>query len=361
MKKILVIFIILCCNLTVYAISDSATSSVVLDTSSRRILYQKNKDEKRLIASITKIMTAVVAIENKNLDDVVTVGEEVLPMYGSNIYIEVGEKMTLRNLLYGLLLRSGNDAAVVLAKYVGGSEENFVKMMNKKAQEIGMKNTIFSNSHGLDEDTQNYSTAYDMALLSSYASTLLDYCDISSTKKWTVSTGEKTYVWYNRNKLLKSYKYATGGKTGYTPKAGRTLVTTANKNNLNLTAVTLNDGDEYYDHEKLYEYVFSLYDNILLIDKNNFSVENFNYDGNVYVKESFFYPLTKKEQKLVKVVSDIYTDGDFKDDEKIGDVIVSLNDKEIYREDIYVTTLKKSEKKENFFVRIFNFFKNLFN
>ena len=234
-------------------------------------------------------------------------------------------------------------------------------MMNKKAQEIGMKNTTFSNSHGLDEDTQNYSTAYDMALLSSYASTLLDYCDISSTKKWTVTTGEKTYVWYNRNKLLKSYKYATGGKTGYTPKAGRTLVTTANKNNLNLTAVTLNDGDEYYDHEKLYEYVFSLYDNILLIDKNNFSVENFNYDGNVYVKESFFYPLTKKEQKLVKVVSDIYTDGDFKDDEKIGDVIVSLNDKEIYREDIYVTTLKKSEKKENFFVRIFNFFKNLFN
>ncbi len=234
-------------------------------------------------------------------------------------------------------------------------------MMNKKAQEIGMKNTIFSNSHGLDEDTQNYSTAYDMALLSSYASTLLDYCDISSTKKWTVSTGEKTYVWYNRNKLLKSYKYATGGKTGYTPKAGRTLVTTANKNNLNLTAVTLNDGDEYYDHEKLYEYVFSLYDNILLIDKNNFSVENFNYDGNVYVKESFFYPLTKKEQKLVKVVSDIYTDGNFKDDEKIGDAIVSLNDKEIYREDIYVTTLKKSEKKENFFVRIFNFFKNLFN
>ena len=112
MKKILVIFIILCCNLTVYAISDSATSSVVLDTSSRRILYQKNKDEKRLIASITKIMTAVVAIENKNLDDVVTVGEEVLPMYGSNIYIEVGEKMTLRNLLYGLLLRSGNELAL---------------------------------------------------------------------------------------------------------------------------------------------------------------------------------------------------------------------------------------------------------
>ena len=103
----------LSCNLTVYAISDSATSSVVLDTSSRRILYQKNKDEKRLIASITKIMTAVVAIENKNLDDVVTVGEEVLPMYGSNIYIEVGEKMTLRNLLYGLLLRSGNELALM--------------------------------------------------------------------------------------------------------------------------------------------------------------------------------------------------------------------------------------------------------
>ena len=110
-------------------------------------------------------MTSVIAIENKNLDDVVVVGEEVLPMYGSNIYIEVGEKLTLRDLLYGLLLRSGNDAAVAIATFVGGDEKNFVKMMNEKAKQLGMNNTVFNNSHGLDEDTKNYSTAYDMAFI----------------------------------------------------------------------------------------------------------------------------------------------------------------------------------------------------
>ena len=306
-----------------------------------------------------KIMTAVVAIENKNLDDVVEIGEEVLPMYGSNIYIEVGEKMTLRDLLYGLLLRSGNDAAVAIATYVGGTEEKFVEMMNEKAKELGMKNTAFKNSHGLDEDTQNYSTAYDMALLSSYANTLLEYCEITSTKKWTVSNEKKSYIWYNRNKLLSSYKYATGGKTGYTPKAGRTLVTTANKNNLNLTIVTLNDNNEYVTHESLYEYIFSKYENVLLIDKNNFHVDDFFYEGDIYVENSFSYPLTETEKKLTKTVVDIYKLDNYKDKDKVGEVMVLLNEKELYKENIYVRTT--TEEKEGILTKIINFFKGLLN
>ncbi len=304
-------------------------------------------------------MTAVVAIENKNLDDVVEIGEEVLPMYGSNIYIEVGEKMTLRDLLYGLLLRSGNDAAVAIATYVGGTEEKFVEMMNEKAKELGMKNTVFKNSHGLDEDTQNYSTAYDMALLSSYANTLLEYCEITSTKKWTVSNEKKSYIWYNRNKLLSSYKYATGGKTGYTPKAGRTLVTTANKNNLNLTIVTLNDNNEYVTHESLYEYIFSKYENVLLIDKNNFHVDDFFYEGDIYVENSFSYPLTETEKKLTKTVVDIYKLDNYKDKDKVGEVTVLLNEKELYKENIYVRTT--TEEKEGILTKIINFFKGLLN
>ena len=306
-----------------------------------------------------KIMTAVVAIENKNLDDVVEIGEEVLPMYGSNIYIEVGEKMTLRDLLYGLLLRSGNDAAVAIATYVGGTEEKFVEMMNEKAKELGMKNTVFKNSHGLDEDTQNYSTAYDMALLSSYANTLLEYCEITSTKKWTVSNEKKSYIWYNRNKLLSSYKYATGGKTGYTPKAGRTLVTTANKNNLNLTIVTLNDNNEYVTHESLYEYIFSKYENVLLIDKNNFHVDDFFYEGDIYVENSFSYPLTETEKKLTKTVVDIYKLDNYKDKDKVGEVTVLLNEKELYKENIYVRTTTK--EKEGILTKIIDFFKGLLN
>ena len=177
-KKIVLLIILFFITTNVYAISDTAKSTVVIDNESKRVLYEKNKDEQRLIASITKIMTAVIAIENKNLDDIVTIGEEVLPMYGSNIYIEVGEKMSLRDLLYGLILRSGNDAAVAIATYVGKTEENFVKLMNKKAEDLGMTNTIFHNSHGLDDtEEKNYSTAYDMAILSSYANTLLEFCE----------------------------------------------------------------------------------------------------------------------------------------------------------------------------------------
>lgn len=363
MKKVYIILMIVICFFVnvnfVDAVSDTATSTVVMDIDSKRILYEKNKDEKRLIASITKIMTAVVAIENKNLDDMVTIGEEVLPMYGSNIYIEVGEKMTLRDLLYGLLLRSGNDAAVAIATYVGGTEEKFVEMMNAKAQELGMKNTIFRNSHGLDEDTQNYSTAYDMALLSSYANTLLEYCEITSTEKWTVANDLKSYIWYNRNKLLTTYKYATGGKTGYTPKAGRTLVTTANKNNLNLTIVTLNDDNEYVTHESLYEYIFFKYENVLLIDKNNFYVDDYFYDGEIYVKQSFSYPLTETEKKLTETVVNIYKLDNYKNNDKVGEVSVLLNDKELYKENIYIRT--KEKKEQNIFSKIVSFFKGLFN
>ena len=160
-------FFLFCLPFTVSA--DTAKSTIVMDLDSGRILYEKNANQKRLIASITKIMTAIVAIEEGDLTEKITVGEEVLSMYGTNIYVEVGEKMKLRDLLYGLLLRSGNDASVVIAKAIAGSEEKFVNLMNKKAQEIGMKNTIFKNPHGLDEETENYSTAYDMALLSKYA------------------------------------------------------------------------------------------------------------------------------------------------------------------------------------------------
>jgi len=362
MKKIYVVLIVVFSFFyleDVFAISDTATSSVVVDMDSKRVLYEKNKDEKRLIASITKIMTAVVAIENKNLDDMVTVGEEVLSMYGSNIYVEVGERMSLRDLLYGLLLRSGNDSAVVIANYVGGTEENFVKMMNKKAQDLGMKNTVFNNSHGLDEVTKNYSTAYDMALLSSYANTLMEYCEITSTKKWTVATNNKSYVWYNRNKLLSLYEYATGGKTGYTPKAGRTLVTTANKGNMNLTVVTLNDGNEYTTHESLYEYAFDKYENVLLIDKNNFKVDDFFYEGDIYVKSSFSYPLTEKETKLTKTVVDIYKLDKYKDGDKVGEVKVLLNDEVLYKDYIYIK-VGEEVKKEGILDKIINFFKGLF-
>ena len=151
------------------------------------------------------------------------------------------------------MLRSGNDAALAIAKYVGGDVETFVKMLNEKAREIGMKNTTFNNPSGLDEKKGNMSTAYDMALLMSYAIKNDEFKKIVGTKKHTVKTNMNYYSWTNKNKLLFNYKYTTGGKTGFTEIARRTLVTSASKNNINLVAVTLNDGNDFYDHINMYE------------------------------------------------------------------------------------------------------------
>ena len=340
---------------SVSAISDTASSSIVMDIDSGRVLYEKNADQRRLIASITKIMTAVVALENGNLDDIVTVGEEVLTMYGSNIYIELNEKMTLRDLLYGLLLRSGNDAAIVIAKYIGKDIDTFVQIMNDKAKEIGMENTTFSNPHGLDEETKNYSTARDMAKLSSYAYHNETYKEITGTKKYVSKTEGKTYLWNNRNKLLSLYEYATGGKTGYTPSAGRTLVTTAFKDGLNLTCVTLNDPNEYDTHESLYEYSFNTYTSYKIINQYTFHIDKTYYKDNLYVNESFAYPLKENEVEKVKTLAKVEKLEKYKDNDQVGEVIITMDNKEIKKVPIFVKVEK--EVKKSFWQKIISWFK----
>lgn len=325
-----------------------------MDIDSKRVLYGNNIHDKRLIASITKIMTAILAIENnQDLNKKITIGSEILTMYGTNIYIEVGEKMTIKDLLYGLILRSGNDSAIALATHTSQKEENFVILMNNKAKEIGMKNTTFQNSHGLDDDTKNYSTAYDMALLSSYAYKNKIYKEISSTKKYISKTKNKTYLWYNRNKLLSQYQYCTGGKNGYTPSAGRTLVTTASKNNLNLTVVTLNDPNEYETHKTLYNEIFSKYKNYTIIDKNNFYIDKNFYKEDIYIKESFVYPLTEKE--LNNITTKIIISS--KDKDQVGQINIFLNNKQIGNVPIYKKQLKKEESSiKQFFLKIKSLF-----
>lgn len=332
------------------AVADSSKSSIVMDLNSGRVLYENDANHQRLIASITKIMTAILAIENGDLDKKVIVGEEVLSMYGTNIYVEVGEKMTMRDLIYGLLLRSGNDAAVVIAKEIGGTEAKFVQMMNSKAREIGMKNTVFKNPHGLDEVTENYSTAYDMALLSKYAFSNKIYRKIVTTKKYEVSTGKKTYLWYNRNRLLDNYKYCTGGKNGYTPSAGKTLVSTASKGNLNLTIVSLNDGDSYINHQNLYENMFSKYHRYKIVDKDSFVVSKDFSDKNVYLKKSFYYPLTDSEINDIRTVVHFF---DSSSSDKVGVVDIYLNNQKIGNLSIY----GQEKKKEQF--SFFRWIKNL--
>lgn len=353
MKKIITVILIgvVMFPNVVMGLSLSCRSCVLMDSDSGRVLYEKDKDNPRLIASITKIMTAILAIESNRLDEEVTVGEEVLTMYGSNIYIELGEKMKLLDMVYGLMLRSGNDAAIVIATFIGGTEEKFVEMMNNKAQEIGMTNTVFNNSHGLDEVTQNKSTAYDMALLSSYASHNETYMKIVGTKKYSVKSDRKSYLWNNRNKLLNLYEYATGGKTGYTPSAGRTLVTNASNNNLNLTAVTLNDGNEYDSHIAMYEYGFEHYKNYKILDRKKFKIDDNYYNNPIYIKEDFTYPLNEIEKENVKVLVKLTELDNVKNDDEVGIVSVKLNDKEIHSQKVFV---RVQEKKKSFLSRIWS-------
>lgn len=335
-KKIILIILILFIPINIFAFSSTAKSSIAMDIDSGRILYENNADEKSLIASITKIMTSVIALENGDFNKKIIVGEEILSMYGSNIYVELNEEILLKDLLYGLLMRSGNDAAIVIAKNISGSEEDFVKLMNKKAKEIGMKNTIYKNCHGLDENTQNYSTAKDMALLSRYAYQIEEYKKITNTRKYTLQTNKKSYVWYNRNKLLSMYEYATGGKTGYTPSAGKTLVSTAKKDNLNITIVTLKDSNLYETHKSLYEYIFNNYKKYTIIDKNSFKVDQNYFKDELYIKESFLYPLREKELENVETLISINKLKKYKNNDIVGNIKVLFNNEEIFKTNIYV-------------------------
>ncbi len=349
MKKVLVILLLFLIPLNVFCKEDTfdtAKSSIVMDLDSGRVLYENNADEERLIASITKIMTCIIAIEQGDLDSEVEAGDEILKMYGTSIYLELNEKMKLIDLLYGLMLRSGNDASVVIAKVVAGTEEKFVEMMNEKAKEIGMTNTTFSNPHGLDEETKNYSTARDMAILSRYAYKNKTYRKIIGTEEYRVKTDNKSYLWYNRMKLLGDYKYCTGGKNGYTPSAGKTLVTTHKKGNLKITVVTLYDNDEYNNHERLAEYAFDNYSNYDIVDKNDFDLVI--DDNKYYVNKSFSYPLTESEKDNVKVLASI---DDSLNNGKVGNINISLNNKTLKKIPLYI---KEEKKKENFFTKLFS-------
>lgn len=285
--------------------SVSASSAVLMEQQSGRILYEKEAHKVRRIASITKIMTAILAIESGKLNDTVEVTENATRAEGSSIYLKPGETIKLEDLVYGMMLRSGNDAAVAIAEHVGGSLDGFVYLMNQKASEIGMEHTHFSNPHGLDDHEDHYSTAYDMALLTRYAMSNDTYKLISGTKVHRAPNpnGNWDRVWRNKNRLLTElYDYTTGGKTGYTKRAKRTLVTTATKGDLNLIAVTLNGPDDWNDHINMYENAFHDFNLVKVLPKGKINeIEDPIYKNKVYIKNDVFFPIKKDERDLFRI------------------------------------------------------------
>lgn len=356
MKKILILLVVLLLPLKVNAFSSNAKATVLMDIDSHRVLYADDAHYTQSVASISKIMTAVVALENANIQKTVTVGDEILKAYGSGIYVKQGEKMKLEDLLYGLMLRSGNDAALVIAQAVAGSTEKFVELMNKKAQELGMTDTTFNNPSGLDEEKGNYSSAYDMALLMSYAMQNEDFRTITATKDHSVKTNKNFYKWHNKNKLLSTYKYTTGGKTGFTKIAKRTLVTSASKDDLNLTVVTLNDGSDWSDHKNLYEEAFKKYQSYTILDKGPISIlgESYYNKDTLYLKKEFKYPLLNTETEAINLKFEIEKKRSYKNGDKVGIVKISIGDKKIGERSIYV---EKGKANKSFWEKL----KNLIN
>ncbi|RAV03619.1 D-alanyl-D-alanine carboxypeptidase family protein [Paenibacillus sp. YN15] len=246
----------------------SAEAAALIDVKSGRLLYAQQGDKRMRIASLTKIMTAIVAIEQGKLSDQVTVSKNAFGKEGSSIYLKLGEEMSLHHLLYGLMLRSGNDAATAIAEHVGGSEEGFVYLMNEKARELGMEHSHFMNPHGLDHN-DHYSTANDMARLTAYALQNPVFQEIVKTevKKVPNPTESWDHVWSNKNKMLNMYDGADGVKTGYTKIAKRCLVSSATRNGQQLAIVTLNDPNDWLDHRNLLDWGFSHYKLTPLVQK----------------------------------------------------------------------------------------------
>ena len=232
----------------------SAKRAYVLDAVSGRVLFEKNADEQSLIASTTKIMTALVVCEQCNVLDRMRIPREAVGIEGSSMYLKEGEVLTLQELLYGLMLSSGNDAAVALAIYCGGTVEGFAEMMNDKARVLGMTGTHFENPNGLDSPG-HYSTARDLAILASYAMENPIFAKTVSAKSVTV--GERYLT--NHNKLLWRVEGADGVKTGFTKAAGRILVSSAIRDGRRLVAVTIDDPDDWKDHAALLEEGFARY------------------------------------------------------------------------------------------------------
>ena len=348
--------------------SVSAKSAVLINADTLEILYSKAEHEKRGIASTTKILTSLIALEYGEPQKKVTATKEAVTVEGTSIGLKPGDKITLMSLVYGMLLESGNDAANVTAFAISGNITTFAKVMNKYAKKIGMTNSNFANPSGLTHKN-HYSTAFDMALLTSVAIKNPIFRKITSTQSAVIDFGtpEISRKLSNHNRLLKEYDGVFGVKTGYTKASGRCLVTACEKNGVTLIAVTLNAYDDWNDHKKLYDYGFSLYNEsvdipelenvkipVVCSNKKNISV-NYGYTfelstnkelkSEVYIK-NFLYPPVKKGDVVGEIV--------FKDTEnnvvKVVPLVSVENANALYKENV---------KEKIFFEKIKKFIKGL--
>ena len=279
-----------------------ARIGLIFDRSSKRILYEKNGLKQVPMASTTKIMTSIVVLENANLSDVVTVDKKAAGTGGSRLGLSTNDKITVHDLLYGLMLRSGNDAAVALAMHVGGSVEGFAKMMNQKAKEMGWNNSHFVTPHGLDEK-EHYTTAYELACMADYALEIPKFKEIVGTKTYYITINGQSRLIYNTHELLGNLNGVYGVKTGFTNGAGRCLVTACKRGNLDIITVVLGADTKTIrtkDSIKLIEYAYQNYEiiDIGTIVKEQFEKWQQLNEKRIYINKGKMNELTTKIEEL---------------------------------------------------------------
>lgn len=280
----------------------NSRSAIVLDRNSKLILYGKNENEKRKMASTTKIMTAIVVIENTNLEEITTISSKAAGTGGSRLGLHKNDKISIINLLYGLLLCSGNDAAVALAEFTSGSVENFSILMNNKATELGLTSTHFVTPHGLDNE-EHYTTAYELALLADYALKNKTFSNIVKTKNYTIQINSSSKTLSNTNELLGNLEGVYGVKTGFTNGANRCLVTAVKRNNLDLICIVLGADtkkDRTQDSVKLIEYAYKNFELVNVKEKINTEFENWKL-----CNSSSFYVSKGKTNNLKITLEDL--------------------------------------------------------
>lgn len=310
------------------AVNTSAASAMLIEQASGRVLYEQNPDDERLIASITKIMTAVVALERGDLRTEYTVTASDMAE-GSSMYLKPGDTLELEELLYGLMLCSGNDAALAVAHCVSGTVEDFVAQMNATAEKLGMTHSHFANPNGLDAQG-HYSSARDMAILTAYALEDQDFCRIVSTASVTV--GERYLT--NHNKLLRLCEGCIGVKTGFTKAAGRTLVSAATRDGMTLVCVTLNDGDDWNDHMKLLDYGFETYHLEIAVSRGQLLSSVLVWNGTIptvplIAAEDLSYPLTGDEKLTLVARTPVSVAAPVVPGQVIGEVCAYLDGMEV--------------------------------
>ena len=346
----------------------TSKAGIVLEQSTGRVLWEKNSREKLKIASTTKILTAIVVVENVDLASKVVISKKTALTGGSTVGLVSGKEVTVKSLLYGLLLKSGNDCAVALAEHVGGNVDEFVNMMNKKAYEIGAKDTHCTNPHGLDTE-DNYSTAYDIAKITCYAKNIDIISKIMNTESITVNFGNTEKFLANTNRLLTTYEYCNGGKTGYTAIANRCLVATAKKDNLEVVAVILGADTtdiRFKEGKELLKYAI---ENYSMVDMK--SIAKYYVRVNVIKGISDLYtynssvdiciPLKTGKLEKVHVKQDIITEikaplniGEF-----MGNVGLYIGEEMVCSKDIYAKySIRKKGVKDYIILALMGMFQN---